>query len=120
MIARRTISIILLMAVLVISLGISVIQMSGVDGFTGSSVMLTTSIPHATYGAAYSTTLPTDESVTLKSSCGNGLDLGLDKQCYGCSSASGSIMIQGPGNVSGLYCRAPDGTVSEPIKSEKY
>ena len=117
MIARRTISIVLLILIIVVCATFRVIE-----GFAGSSVMMTTNIPHAPYSVAYSTTLPTDESVTLKSSCGNGLDLGLDKQCYGCTSAStnGSVMIQGPGNVSGLYCRAADGTVSAPIKSEKY
>jgi hypothetical protein len=117
MLARRTISILLFILIIVVCATFRVIE-----GFAGSSVMLTTHIPHAPYSAAYSTKLPTDESATLKSSCGNGLDLGLDKQCYGCSSAStgGSIMIQGPGNISGLYCKAADGTVSEPIKSEKY
>jgi len=113
MLARRTISILLFILIIVVCATFRVIE-----GFAGSSVMLTTHIPHAPYSMAYSTTLPTDESATLKSSCGNGLNLGLDKQCYGC--ASGSIMIQGPGNISGLYCKAADGTVSEPIKSEKY
>jgi hypothetical protein len=112
MLARRTISILLLVLILVISCA----MFRAIDGFA----LLTTHIPHAPYGVAYSTTLPTDESVTLKSSCGNGLDLGLDKQCYGCASTNSSVMIQGPGNVSGLYCKAADGTLSQPIKSEKY
>jgi hypothetical protein len=120
MIARRTISILLLVSIVVITLGISVAQMFCIEGMQESSLILTTNIPHAPYTVAYSTTLPTDESVTLKSFCGNGLDLGLDKQCYGCASDSGSVMIQGPGNASGLFCRAADGTLSEPIKSEKY
>ncbi len=115
MLARRTISILLFILIIVVCATFRVIE-----GFVGSSVMLTTHISHAPYSVAYSTKLPTDESATLKSSCGNGLDLGLDKQCYGCASATGSIMIQGPGNVSGLHCKAADGTVSEPIKSEKY
>jgi len=118
MLARRTISILLLVLIIVISCA----MFRAIDGFA----LLTTHIPHAPYGVAYSTTLPTDESVTLKSSCGNGLDLGLDKQCYGCTSTStstntnSSVMIQGPGNSSGLFCKAADGTLSQPVKSEKY
>ena len=111
--ARRTISIVLLILIILVCA-----TFRDIEGFVGSSVMLTTNIPHAPYTVAYSTTLPTDESVTLKSSCGNGLDLGLEKQCYGCT--SGSVMIQGPDNVSGLYCKSAYGAVSEPIKSEKY
>jgi hypothetical protein len=62
--------------------------------------------------------LPTDESATIKSSCGNGYDLGLDKQCYRCS--SGVAIKQGPWFPSGYYCPGPNGVATLPIQSARY
>jgi hypothetical protein len=62
--------------------------------------------------------LPTDESATLKSSCGNGYDLGLDKQCYRCS--SGVAIKQGPWFSSGYYCPGANGSMTRPIQSVVY
>jgi hypothetical protein len=62
--------------------------------------------------------LPTDESATLKSSCGNGYDLGLDKQCYRCS--SGIAIKQGPWFSSGFYCPGANGSMTRPIQSVGY
>jgi hypothetical protein len=62
--------------------------------------------------------LPTDESATIKSSCGNGYDLGLDKQCYRCS--TGIAIKQGPYTSSGYYCPGPNGTMTRPIQSVGY
>ena len=62
--------------------------------------------------------LPTDESATMKSSCGNGYDLGLDKQCYRCS--SGVAIKQGPWFPSGYYCPGPNGVATRPIQSVGY
>lgn len=62
--------------------------------------------------------LPTDESATLKSFCGNGYDLGLDKQCYRCP--KGIAIKQGPLFPSGFYCPGPNGIVTRPIQSAKY
>lgn len=62
--------------------------------------------------------LPTDESATIKSSCGNGYDLGLDKQCYRCS--SGIAIKQGPQFPSGFYCPGPNGIATRPIQSIEY
>jgi len=62
--------------------------------------------------------LPTDESATIKSSCGNGYDLGLDKQCYRCS--SGIAIKQGGWFPSGYYCPGPNGVATRPIQSVGY
>lgn len=62
--------------------------------------------------------LPTDESATIKSSCGNGYDLGLDKQCYRCS--SGVVIKQGPWFPSGYYCPGVNGIATRPIQSVGY
>lgn len=62
--------------------------------------------------------LPTDESATIKSSCGNGYDLGLDKQCYRCP--SGIAIKQGPWFSSGYYCPGPNGIATRPIQSVVY
>jgi len=62
--------------------------------------------------------LPTDESATLKSSCGNGYDLGLDKQCYRCS--SGIAIKQGPWFSSGYYCPGQNGGMTRPIQNGVY
>ena len=62
--------------------------------------------------------LPTDESATIKSSCGNGYDLGLDKQCYRCS--TGIAIKQGPYTPSGFYCPGQNGTMTRPIQSVGY
>ena len=62
--------------------------------------------------------LPTDESTTLKSSCGNGYDLGLDKQCYRCS--DGISIKQGPWFPSGFYCPGTNDTITRPIQSVGY
>ena len=69
---------------------------------------------------SYPTTyvLPTDESATIKSSCGNGYDLGLDKQCYRCP--SGVAIKQGPWFSSGFYCPGPNGVITRPIQSVVY
>jgi hypothetical protein len=74
----------------------------------------------STFSISYPSTyvLPTDESATLKSSCGNGYDLGLDKQCYRCS--TGIAIKQGPWFPSGYYCPGPNGTMTHPIQSAKY
>jgi hypothetical protein len=62
--------------------------------------------------------LPTDESATIKSSCGNGYDLGLDKQCYRCP--SGIAIKQGPWFSSGYYCTGVNGIATRPIQSVGY
>jgi hypothetical protein len=62
--------------------------------------------------------LPTDESATIKSSCGNGYDLGLDKQCYRCS--SGVVIKHGPWFPSGYYCPGVNGIATRPIQSVVY
>lgn len=102
MIARKHISILLLIVILCLSVAFRVIGVYYED-FSST---------HAPYPYAYRNT-PVDHSKDLRTTCGNGLALGLDKQCYGC--VAGSIMIQGPGNSSGLYCKAADGTVSQPV-----
>ena len=107
MLARRTISILLLIVILCLSVAFRAIGVYYED-FSST---------HAPYPYAYRNT-PVDHSKDLRTTCGNGLDLGLDKQCYGC--AAGSIMIQGPGNVAGLYCKAADGTLSQPVKSTTF
>jgi len=80
------------------------------EPFTNPS-SLSTSYP-STY------VLPTDESATIKSSCGNGYDLGLDKHCYRCS--SGIVIKQGPQFPSGFYCPGPNGVATRPIQSTGY
>jgi hypothetical protein len=62
--------------------------------------------------------LPTDESATIKSSCGNGYVLGLDKQCYRCP--TGITIKQGPWFPSGFYCPGQNGTMTRPIQSVGY
>ena len=115
MIARKHISILLLIVILCLSVAFRAIGVYYED-FSST---------HAPYPYAYRNT-PVDHSKDLRTTCGNGLDLGLDKQCYGCAStstsasAAGSIMIQGPGNSSGLYCKAADGTLSQPVKSTTF
>jgi hypothetical protein len=59
--------------------------------------------------------LPTDESATKKSSCRIGYDIGLDKQCYRCS--SGATIKQGNIFPSGFYCLGANGITTRPIQS---
>ena len=72
----------------------------------------------SSYSTSYppSYVLPSDESVTLKSSCGNGYSLGLDKQCYRCP--NNTQMLQTAYTPSGYYCHGATNT--QPLKSSKY
>jgi len=104
----KKIIIIGLLLVLTISIIVSVVMNR--EPFVNPS-QISTSYP-TTY------VLPTDESATIKSSCGNGYDLGLDKQCYRCS--SGVPIKQGPYTPSGYYCPGQNGVVTRPIQSARY
>jgi hypothetical protein len=97
----------LLTIIIVSAIGFFVLKK---EPFTNPS-SLSTSYP-STY------VLPTDESATIKSSCGNGYDLGLDKQCYRCP--SGIVIKQGPQFPSGFYCPGPNGVITPPIQSSVY
>jgi hypothetical protein len=60
---------------------------------------------------------PTDESSTLKSSCRNGYDLGLDKQCYKCPPET--TIHQGPHTFSGYYCLGKDKIALQPLNQRR-
>lgn len=102
--------IIIIGLLLVLTISVIVLFMVKREPFTNPSSISTS------YPSSY--VLPTDESATLKSSCGNGYDLGLDKQCYRCP--SGVAIKQGPQFPSGFYCPGPNGVVTPPIQSTGY
>ena len=81
----------------------------------GSSVKREPFINPFPFSISYPDTyvFPTDESAIIKSSCENGYNLGLDKQCYRCP--TGITIKQGPYTSSGFYC--PSGTIMYPIQN---